>query len=55
MSIADRRGLSMPPWKQRKIEEIITDLKTGDRILVSEMSRLGHSMMEIITILLGLE
>lgn len=60
--LADRKGLSMPEWveevassrihwKQRKIGEIVTDLKAGDRILVSEMSRLGRSMMEIMTIL----
>ena len=60
--LADRLGFGMPEWieevassrihwKSRKIGEIVDSLGKGDRILVSEMSRLGRSMMEIMTIL----
>ena len=38
-------------WKDRKIGTIITDLGNGDRIIVSELSRLGRSMLEIMEIL----
>jgi len=60
--MADKKDFGMPEWveetatsrinwKSRKIGEIIDSLGKGDRILVSEMSRLGRSMMEIMTIL----
>lgn len=60
--LADRKGFGMPEWveevassrvnwKLRKIGEIVDSLGEEDRILVSEMSRLGRSMMEIMTIL----
>jgi len=38
-------------WKERKIKKIIDDLCEGDRLIVSELSRLGRSMLEIMEIL----
>lgn len=38
-------------WKNRKIFEIITELTQGDTIIVSELSRLGRSMLECMEIL----
>ena len=38
-------------WKRRKIYSIINDAKNGDAIIVSELSRLGRSMLEIMEIL----
>lgn len=38
-------------WRKRKIAEILDDLKTGDSIIVSELSRLGRSMLECMEIL----
>jgi DNA invertase Pin-like site-specific DNA recombinase len=38
-------------WKQRKIAEILDGLQKGDSIVVSELSRLGRSMLEIMEIL----
>ena len=38
-------------WKKRKIFSIIEDAKEGDTIIVSELSRLGRSMLEIMQIL----
>lgn len=60
--LADSKGFGMPEWveetassrihwQKRAIGKIVADLGKGDRILVSEMSRLGRSMMEIMTIL----
>lgn len=38
-------------WRKRKIAEILNDLKVGDSIIVSELSRLGRSMLECMEIL----
>jgi DNA invertase Pin-like site-specific DNA recombinase len=38
-------------WKERKIKQIIDDLKEGDRLIVPELSRLGRSMLEIMEML----
>lgn len=38
-------------WKDRKIGELIEDLDDGDSIVVSELSRLGRSMLECMEIL----
>ena len=38
-------------WKKRKIYSIINNAKNGDVIIVSELSRLGRSMLEIMEIL----
>ena len=38
-------------WKHRKIATILDELKKGDVIIVSELSRLGRSMLECMEIL----
>lgn len=38
-------------WKKRKIFDIINELTQGDTIIVSELSRLGRSMLECMEIL----
>ena len=38
-------------WKKRKLGRVITDLAKGDNIIVSELSRLGRSMLEAMEIL----
>lgn len=38
-------------WKKRKIAEIIEDFTQGDTLIVSELSRLGRSMLECMEIL----
>ena len=38
-------------WKKRKIAEILGQLQSGDTLLVSELSRLGRSMLECMEIL----
>lgn len=38
-------------WKKRKIAQIIEALQTGDSLIVSELSRLGRSMLECMEIL----
>ncbi len=38
-------------WKKRKIFQIIEDLQKGDTLIVSELSRIGRSMLEIMQVL----
>ena len=39
------------PWRQRQIAQVLDDLQAGDRLVVSELSRLGRSMLECMEIL----
>ena len=39
------------PWKQRKLGQVVEDLQAGDIVIVSELSRLGRSMMNVIEVL----
>lgn len=39
------------PWRKRKIAAVLEDLNKGDNIVVSELSRLGRSMLECMEIL----
>jgi DNA invertase Pin-like site-specific DNA recombinase len=38
-------------WRQRKIADIIDEAQRGDKIIVSELSRLGRTMLECMEIL----
>ena len=38
-------------WRKRKIADIVEQLQSGDHIIVSELSRLGRSMLECMEIL----
>lgn len=37
-------------WRIRKLAEIIDNLQSGDKLVVTEMSRLGRSMLEVFEI-----
>jgi len=39
------------PWRKREIAEILEGCRNGDNIIVSELSRLGRSMLECMEIL----
>lgn len=38
-------------WKDRKLGELVENLKEGDRLIITELSRLGRSMLEIMELL----
>ena len=38
-------------WRKRKIADVLEDLQGGDNIVISELSRLGRSMLECMEIL----
>ena len=39
------------PWRNRKIAAVLGELREGDALIVSELSRLGRSMLECMEIL----
>jgi DNA invertase Pin-like site-specific DNA recombinase len=39
------------PWKERRVKQLIDSLKSGDRLIVPELSRLGRSTLEIMEML----
>jgi len=39
------------PWRKRKIAAVLDELSEGDALIVSELSRLGRSMLECMEIL----
>lgn len=38
-------------WKKRRLSEVLNSMKSGDNLIVSELSRLGRSMLECMEIL----
>ena len=46
ISISSRRS-----WYDRKIEELIDKLEIGDKLIVTELSRLGRNMKEILNLM----
>ena len=42
---------SKTPWRKRKIADVLDALHDGDALIVSELSRLGRSMLECMEIL----
>jgi len=38
-------------WKKRKLGEVLVTLKKGDAVIVSELSRLGRSTLQILEIM----
>lgn len=38
-------------WRQRQLAQVLEELQAGDRLVVSELSRLGRSMLECMEIL----
>lgn len=62
LKYADEKKLSIDAWieetvsstrklSQRKLGALITEMKKDDILLVSELSRLGRSLMEVMSIL----
>ena len=62
LKYADTKKLSIDQWieetasgvksvKDRKVGELLTRMEKGDIFLVSELSRLGRNLMEVMSIL----
>ena len=47
----EETGSGRVSWRKRQIAQIIDQAKEGDTLIVSELSRLGRSMLEIMEIL----
>ncbi|MCP5207624.1 MAG: recombinase family protein [Hahellaceae bacterium] len=51
VAFVEEQASGKTSWKKRKISSVIDDLDNGDSIIVSELSRLGRSMLECMEIL----
>lgn len=47
----EEHASSRVPWQKRKVAQILANLQRGDNLIVSELSRLGRSMLECMEIL----
>jgi len=47
----DEKVSGKVPWRKRKISNILEECQDGDNVIVSELSRLGRSMLECMEIL----
>ena len=65
LNYCDRSGMKVDKWlevemssrrsaKDRRIDELLANLKSNDRLLVSELSRLGRSTGEVIQLIKSL-
>jgi len=54
VTFVEEKVSGMKSWKKRKLAQIVNDMKPGDRLVVSELSRLGRSLVEVLQVLNGL-
>ena len=47
----EERASGKVSWRDRKLADVLKELRQGDTLLVSELSRLGRSMLECMEIL----
>ena len=47
----EEKASGKKPWRERRLAGIMDDLVEGDNLVVSEISRLGRSMLEVMEIL----
>lgn len=45
----EENGSGTKSWKDRKVKQIIEDLTENDRLIVPELSRLGRSMVDVMS------
>ena len=51
VAFVEEKTSGKTPWRKRKIATVLDDLREGDVLIVSELSRLGRSMLECMEIL----
>ena len=51
VEFVEEKASGKKPWRERRIAKIMEDLGEGDNLVVSEISRLGRSTLEIMEIL----
>ena len=47
----EEKASGVKDWRKRKFGEVFTTLGTGDTVIVSELSRLGRSTLQILEIM----
>lgn len=51
VKLVEEKILGTVSWKKWKIAQVIEELGKGDNLVVSELSRIGRSMLEIMQVL----
>ena len=51
VSFVEEKISGIKPWKKRKLAQVVKDLKSGDVLIVPELSRLGRSLVEVLEVL----
>jgi len=51
VSFISEKISGMKSWKTRQLFEVVNDLKSGDILIVPELSRLGRSMLDVLDVL----
>ena len=51
MNFVEEVASGRKPWRERQIAQVLEELQEGDDIIVTELSRLGRSMLECMEIL----
>lgn len=51
----EETGSGAKSWRERALKRVVDDLKKDDRLIVSELSRLGRSMLDIMEVLATLK
>ena len=51
VEFVEEKASGRTPWRERRIAGILDELRKGDALIVSELSRLGRSMLECMEIL----
>ena len=51
VQFVEERVSGKVPWRQRRIADLLETLQAKDTLIVSELSRLGRSMLECMEIL----
>ena len=51
VEFVEEKVSGMKSWKKRKLKEVVDSMKSGDTLIVPELSRLGRSLVEVLEVL----
>lgn len=51
VTFVEEKVSGMKSWKRRKLKEVVDSMKSGDTLIVPELSRLGRSLVEVLEVL----
>lgn len=51
VEFVEEKVSGMKSWRKRKLYDVVQSMQTGDKLVVSELSRLGRSLVEVLEVL----